>query len=175
MKLKSSDAAWIRAGLLVACLVVFIAVSSLSFGQQLTGTLNGTTVDSTGAVVSNAKVTLKNESSGDVRTTISNATGYFTITAIQPGTYTASISAPGFKEWKQSGIVFSQGDSRTLPNIALQVGAVNETVEISAGALAVPVDNAEVSTTVPQHMINDFPMGNRDAGELLKIMPGMAF
>jgi len=120
----SSNAAWIKAGL-VACLAVVVSISSLSFGQQLTGTLNGTTMDSTGAVVSNAKVTLTNEASGDVRTTISNGTGYFTITAIQPGTYTASVSAPGFKEWKQSGIAFSQGDSRTLPNIGLQVGAVN--------------------------------------------------
>ena len=174
MTLKSSDTAWIRAGL-VACLAVFISVSSLSFGQQLTGTLNGTTVDSTGAVVANAKVTLKNDKSGDVRTTTSNSTGYFTITAIQPGTYTATVSAPGFKEWKRPGIIFNQGDSRTLPDISLQVGSVSETVEITAGALAVPTDNGEVSATIPEHMIDSFPMGNRNAGELLKIMPGMAF
>ena len=174
MTSKSNIAVWRTAGL-VASLAAFVLAAALSFGQQLTGTLNGTTMDSTGAVVPNAKVTLKNEASGDMRTTISNATGYFTITAIQPGTYTVSVTSTGFKEWKQSGVVFNQGDSRTLPDIALQVGAVNETVEISAGALAVPTDNAEVSATVPEHMINDFPMGNRDAGELLKIMPGMAF
>ena len=38
-----------------------------------------------------------------------------------------------------------------------------------------PTDNAEISATIPQDMVNAFPMGNRDAGELLKIMPGMAF
>lgn len=174
MTSRSLLSAWVKAGLF-ACLAAFVFVSSLSFGQQLTGTLTGTTRDTTGAVVANAKVTMVNQLNGDTRTTVSNESGYFTITAVQPGTYTVSVEAPGFKVWKQVGIVFAQGDNRTLPQVALQVGQVSETVEVSAGALAVPTDNAEISATVPQHMINDFPMGNRDAGELLKIMPGMAF
>src|SRR5690242_7835700 len=144
---KCNCTALIKAGLL-ACLAVLVVVSSLSFGQQLTGTLTGTTTDSTGAVVAEAKVMLKNELSGDLRTTVSNATGYFSITAIQPGTYTVTVSAPGFKNWTQSGIVFSQGDTRTMPQIALQVGAVNETVEITGDQLVVPVENAEISTTL---------------------------
>lgn len=174
MTLKSLLSAWERAGL-VACLAIFVLVSSLSFGQQLTGTLSGTTRDTTGAVVANAKVTMTNQLNGDVRTTVSNGAGYFSITAIQPGTYTVVVEAPGFKQWKQEGIAFAQGDNRTLPQVALQVGQVSETVEVTAGALTVPTDNAEISTTVPEHMVESFPMGNRDAGELLKIMPGMAF
>lgn len=174
MTLKSLLSAWEKAGL-VACLAIFVLVSSLSFGQQLTGTLTGTTRDTTGAVVANAKVTMTNQLNGDVRTTVSNGAGYFTITAVQPGTYTVIVEAPGFKQWKQEGVAFAQGDNRTLPQIALQVGQVSETVEVTAGALTVPTDNAELSTTVPEHMVDSFPMGNRDAGELLKIMPGMAF
>ena len=165
-------AAWTKVSL-IACLAVFVSISSLSFGQQLTGTLSGTTADSTSAVVANAKVTMKNEASGDVRTTVSNGAGYFTITAVQPGTYTVTVSAPGFKQWSQSGIVFAQGDNRVLSQIALQVGAVNETVEITAGALSVPTDNAEVSTTLNTTLVQDVPILGRDAGELLKLMPGM--
>jgi len=159
----------------VACLAFFLVASSLCFGQQLTGTLSGTTRDTTGAVVASAKVTMVNQLSGDTRTTVSNSSGYFSITAIQPGTYRVTVEAAGFKQWKQDGISFAQGDNRTMPDIALQVGQVTETVEVSAGALAVPTDNAEISTTVPEHMVDSFPMGGRDAGELLKIMPGMAF
>src|SRR5690348_4388542 len=128
MTSKSNLAVWTRVGL-VACLAVLVSIASLSFGQQLTGTLSGTTMDSSGAVVANAKVTMKNELSGDVRTTVSNGSGYFSITAVQPGTYNVTVAATGFKAWSQSGIVFAQGDNRTLPNIALQVGGVNETVE----------------------------------------------
>jgi len=171
---SKSQSAW-KTLTLLACLAIFVSVSSLSFGQQLTGTLSGTTKDTTGAVVANAKITMTNQASGDMRTTVSNSTGYFSVTAIQPGTYTLVIVAAGFKEWKQTGISFAQGDDRTLPQIALQVGAVTETVEISAGSLSVPTANAEISATIPENMVNSFPMGNRDAGELLKIMPGMAF
>jgi hypothetical protein len=171
---SKSLSAWQKATLL-SCLAIFVSIASLGFAQQLTGTLSGTTKDSTGAVVTNAKITMKNELNGDIRTTVSNGAGYFSITAIQPGTYTVTVSAPGFKEWQEAGIAFAQGDDRTLPQIALQVGAVTETVQINAGTLSVPTENAEISSTINENMIESFPMGNRDAGELLKIMPGMAF
>src|SRR5260370_35556439 len=76
--------------------------------------------------------------------------------------------------WNQTGIVFAQGDSRTLPSIKLEVGKVTETVEIKAGADVVIPDNSEVSTTINQDLIEDIPIVGRDAGELLKAMPGMA-
>src|SRR5258708_26790935 len=170
---SSNVAVWKRIGA-AAGLMVFVLLASLSFGQQLTGTLAGTTMDASGAVVANAKVTMKNELSGDTRTTISNGAGYFSVTAIQPGSYTVTVSAPGFKAWQQSGIVFAQGDNRNLPNISLQVGGINETVEITAGALAVPTDNAEISTTLNTTLVQDIPILGRDAGELIKLMPGAA-
>jgi hypothetical protein len=155
-------------------LLVVVLLGSSGFAQQLTGTLSATVTDSAGAVVPNAKITMKNAASGDVRTTVSNGSGYFTITAVQPGTYSVSIEAAGFKTWEQGGIVFSQGDSRTLPSIKLEVGKVTETVEIKAGADVVIPDNSEVSTTINQELIEDIPIVGRDAGELLKVMPGMA-
>jgi hypothetical protein len=157
----------------VLLLAVFM-LGSLSFAQQLTGTLTGTVADAAGAVVPNAKVTMKNEASGDVRTSVSNGSGYFSITAVQPGSYLVSIEAAGFKIWARSGITFAQGDNHTLANIKLEVGNVSETVEIKAGADVVIPDNAEVSTTLNTQLIQDTPIVGRDAGELLKVMPGMA-
>lgn len=173
MILKSNRVNRLTTGL-VAVLAAFLVLSSLCLAQQLTGTLIGTAVDSTGATVPNAKVTMKNEASGDVRTTLTNGTGYFSITAIQPGTYTVIVAAQGFKQWQQKGVVFSQGDNRNLPSITLQVGAINETVEISANELAVPTDNAEISTTLNTTLVTDVPIVGRDAGELIKLMPGAA-
>jgi len=159
----------------VIAMALFVLLASFAFGQQLTGTLSGTTYDSTGAVVPNAKVTMKNESSGDMRTTTSNSAGYFSITAVQPGTYTVTVSAAGFKAWEQPDVPFGEGDSRTLPNIKLEVGQVTETVEIKAGAdSVVPLDTGEVSTSLNQQMVEDLTLAGRDAGELLKMMPGMA-
>ena len=59
-----------------------------------------------------------------------------------------TIEAPGFKTWSQHGIAFSQGDSKTLPSVKLEIGQVSETVEIKAGADVVIPDNSEVSTTL---------------------------
>jgi hypothetical protein len=157
-----------------ALLVFLILLAATCFGQQLTGTLSGTVADAVGAVVPNAKVTMKNAASGDVRTTLSNGSGYFTITAVQPGSYSVTIEAPGFKTWDQTGIEFSQGDSKTLPSIKLEIGKVTETVEIKAGADVVIPDNSEVSTTLNTELVEDVPIVGRDAGELLKLMPGMA-
>src|SRR5437588_7848522 len=91
------------------CLLLVVLLASISLAQQLTGTLSGTVTDSAGAVVPNAKVTMKNEASGDIRTSVSNGSGYFSITAVQPGSYSVSVEAPGFKTWQRGSIGFSQG------------------------------------------------------------------
>lgn len=163
---KTGCVAWLAALLLL--------LSSLCVAQQLTGTLIGTALDSSGAAVPNAKVTMTNQLSGDVRTTLTNGTGYFTITAIRPGTYNVVVSAQGFKQWQQTGLVFNQGDSRNLPNITLQIGTISETVEITADQLGVTTDNGEISTTLNTTLVTDIPIVGRDAGELIKLMPGAA-
>jgi hypothetical protein len=91
--------------LAVTALMLFGAVLP---AQQLTATLNGTTYDQTGAVVPNAKVVVKNEASGDTRETVSNADGYFTVSALRPASYTVTISATGFNSWEQTGITLTR-------------------------------------------------------------------
>jgi hypothetical protein len=162
-------------GIFALALALCGMFSVLSYGQQLTATLNGTAYDQSGAVVPNAQVVVKNEASGDTRTTTANNDGYFTLSALQPGNYTVTVSAQGFRSWEQQHVTLNLGDKRTLPNIALQVGQTSQQVEVVTGAEAVaPVDTGEVSTTLNEHMVNDIQLQGRDAGELLKIMPGMA-
>src|SRR5271170_1558600 len=163
------------------CAVVFLigtAVATFTpsgHAQQLTGTLSGTVYDQSGAVVPKANIVLKNESSGDVRTAVSGNDGHFVITAVQPASYSVEISAKGFSSWQENDIVMGVSDTREVPNIKLNIGGNSTQVNVIAGADAiVPTDTAEVSTSLNQQMINDFPLQGRDAGELLKIVPGMA-
>ncbi|MFZ0661394.1 MAG: carboxypeptidase regulatory-like domain-containing protein [Acidobacteriaceae bacterium] len=143
--------------------------------QLLTGTLSGTVTDQTGAVIPGASIVLKNQASGDVRVATANGTGFFVITAVQPAAYSITITAKGFTTWRENDIVMGTGDTRSVPNIKLSVGQASTKIEvIGGGAAIVPTDNAALSTTLNRNLINNFPLQGRNAGELLKIMPGMA-
>ncbi len=154
--------------------VVLALSTASSSAQQLTGTISGTAYDQSGAVVPGANVVLKDQASGNTRTTVTETDGHWVITAVQPATYSIIVSAKGFSSWQENDIVMNVGDTRDVPNIKLNVGGSSTQVNVIAGADAVvPTDTAEVSTTINEQMINDFPLQGRDAGELIKIMPGM--
>src|SRR5271170_1874722 len=170
-----------RPRFILTCAVVLLLGAALAtfapsgHAQQLTGTISGTVYDQSGAVVPKASVVLKDQASGNTRTTTTENDGHFVITAVQPATYSLEISAKGFSSWQENDIVMGVGDTRDVPNIKLQIGGNSTQVNVIAGADAiVPTDTAEVSTSVNQQMIQDFPLQGRDAGELLKIVPGMA-
>src|SRR5277367_4378364 len=144
----------VLAALLGAVLALSTASSS---AQQLTGTISGTAYDQSGAVVPKAKVVLKDQASGNTRTTTTENDGHFVITAVQPATYSLAISAKGFASWEENGIVMGVADQRDVPNIKLQVGGGTTQMTVIAGAdVIVPTDTAEVSTSVNEQMINDF-------------------
>jgi hypothetical protein len=162
-------------GFIVVALFCLFQSSSQLYGQS-TGTVSGVVYDPNAAAVPGARIELKNAASGDVRSTITNERGNFTITAIPPGVYIATITAPGFKTWTQSEIVLTQGETRPISNINLQLGSVAEQVNVTAEAEAtVPVDTGEVSTTLNNYMVSELAITGRDAGELIKFMPGMGF
>ncbi|HTV16633.1 MAG TPA: carboxypeptidase regulatory-like domain-containing protein [Acidobacteriaceae bacterium] len=156
-------------------LALFAGLPPCAQAQQLTGTLSGAVTDASGSVVPGASITLTNMGSGDVRVTTSDAAGRWVITAVQPATYSLKVEATGFGPWQEDGIAMATGDTRDIPNIRLKVASVSSTVHVvGGGADVVPTDTGEISTTIDQKMIDNFPLAGRDAGELLKAMPGMA-
>src|SRR4051812_37042866 len=154
---------------------ILALTGGISYSQQLTATLTGTAYDQTQSAIPGATIEVKNEASGDTRRTTANESGYFTVTALRPGTYTVTVTAQGFDAWQQTGVTLNQGDNRTLPNIALGVGGTTTKVDVVSGAEAVaPTDTPEVSSTLNATLVNNIPIQGRDAGEFLNIMPGMA-
>ncbi|MGZ6045811.1 MAG: carboxypeptidase-like regulatory domain-containing protein, partial [Isosphaeraceae bacterium] len=157
-----------------------LAVMLLSFtnahAQQLTATLSGIVADRTDARVPGAMILVINQASGDQRQTESDSQGFFSVTSLVPGMYKVTISAKTFSSWAEDGIVLNQGDSRTLPNIQLKIGSEAETVTVISGADAeVPVDTAEVSATLNNELVDSAILSGRNAAELIKVMPGVAF
>jgi hypothetical protein len=159
---------------------LLIPVLLLSFpvakAQVITATLSGIATDQTDARIPGAKVVVKNEASGDQRDTKADTQGFWSITALIPGSYSVNISAKGFSPWEETGVVLNQGDSRTVANIHLKVGAENAAVTVISGADAeVPVDTAEISATLNNELVDNAILTGRNAAELVKMMPGVTF
>ncbi|HEU5458459.1 MAG TPA: carboxypeptidase regulatory-like domain-containing protein, partial [Terracidiphilus sp.] len=159
--------------LLVPLLALTVGLAS---AQNLTATLSGIAADPTGARIPGAAVKVINQGTNDVRTSESDSTGFFSVTALPPGTYTLQVSAKGFSTYKVTNIVLNQGDSRTVPNIHLQISTdVNSVTVISGENAEVPTDTAEISNTLNNEMVDSATLTGRNASELIKMMPGVAF
>ena len=139
---------------LVAFLVV---VASLAFGQVGNGTITGTVTDPAGAVVAAAAVEAKNTETGVVyRATTTNA-GSYTVTDLPVGTYTVSVTVTGFKTYTHSNLTVAA--TQTLrENVALQIGASSESVNVTAEQTLLTPDSAELTHNVTLTQIDELPL-----------------
>ncbi len=145
------------------------------YAQVGTCSLSGTVRDSSGGVILNAKIELKDEATNAVRSTVSNGAGYFSFVSLLPSSYTVTVSSTGFATWEQRNVVLHSAESRTLPNIALKVaGSSTEVQVVSTEAAVAPINTGEARTTLNEKMVSQMMIQGRDAAELMKIMPGMA-
>jgi len=170
-----SKSSWHRR---IPWLLIPVLVLSLSIAnaQNLTATLSGSAEDQTGAKIPGAAVLIVSETTGDKRDTKADSSGFFSVTALIPGTYTVTITSKGFSTWKETGILLNQGDSRTIPNIHMKISSDINSVTVVSGADAeVPVDTAEISTTLNNELVDSAVLTGRNAAELIKMMPGVTF
>jgi hypothetical protein len=126
------------AAILSLILAFLFLLVTPSYAQRETGTVSGTVADTQGAVIPNASILLVNVASGDKRDTVSNGTGFFTITAIPPGTYTVAITADGFGKWLGTDVIMHSGESHELPNIALNIATATSNIEVVASPSSSP-------------------------------------
>ena len=159
---------------LLPVVLSILILSGMANGQSIFGTITGTVADASGAVIPKANVTMTNEGSGDVRKTVTNSDGYFTISSVPAGTYKVLIDAPGFQRWETTGIAFNGSDKRNL-DVTMQVGTAAQAVEvISAQDLVTPVDSGEKSTVLNTAQLQNFTVVGRSAAEFIKILPGFS-
>src|SRR5438445_9386458 len=102
----------------VCCLLSWSAVLH---AQRTQGTISGTVSDSSGAVIPNAEVTITHEQTGSKRTVTTSDSGFYTMSNLDPGTYTLSVKVAGFKTSQKKGIDLHVADEKVVP-IVLEVG-----------------------------------------------------
>src|SRR5260370_15500257 len=160
-----------RRGRLLPMLLLFS--TSLLFGQGPTGEIDGTVTDSSGSAVQGAAVTVADPATGTSRSTLSNSSGFYSFPALLPSTYTVTVEATGFQKEIRSGILM-QVQQVARADFQLTVGAVNQTVEVTAKAALLASDDATVGQVIENKRIVDLPLNGRSYLTLTALAPGVS-
>jgi hypothetical protein len=155
-----------------AALLMLLIRFATVFGQTSTGEVNGTVNDPTGATVPTAMIKLINQATGIETQTTPNQDGRFIFVSVRPGSYILRIQAQGFKVAQTPA--FDVGVSQTVTqDVALTVGDVSQTVEISASAELVQRSSTELGTVIQERAVQDLPLNGRNFTQLLTLTPGV--
>jgi hypothetical protein len=151
---------------------LFAALSCTMAWAQFKASIQGTITDAKGGVVSRAKVTVTNQDTGVGRDTVTGAEGFYRVSELPPGKYTVSVEASGFKQSITKDIIVEAEQPRGF-DMALQVGAVQESVTVSASAEGLQTEDATVNNTISSQQVLTLPQFGRDPYELLRLSPGV--
>ena len=156
---------------LVAAIFALLCVGP-AFGQGGAGELTGLVTDPTGAVVSNATVTLTNPATGEKRTAATSGAGIYRFVALPVvGAYTMDAEAKGFKKVQVSNVVISVG-TVTSHDVQLEVGSGSGTVSVEAGAQQVQTEDSSISQLIDHRSWESMPMQSRSQNELINMVAG---
>ncbi len=169
----------------IQLLSLILMLSAFAFGQETTGSIEGTVKDSAGAIVPNVAVTIKNltsssDASGTTTTGVSqgfnrsittNEEGFFRVLQVPPGVYTITTAATsGFGEARYENVQVTLGKTTQL-NIELTAGQASAVVDVGASDQPVDTTGSEISTSINAQKIELLPKGV-DFTSALKAVPG---
>ncbi|MGB9147722.1 MAG: TonB-dependent receptor, partial [Acidobacteriaceae bacterium] len=158
---------------LVLCLLAVLAIASRPLLAQIdTGSITGTVLDPSGAVVAGAKITLTNVATGVKAQTSSTSTGNYVFSGLIPGTYAIEAESGGFENYVVHGIVVHLQQVVTL-DIGMKTGSVQQQVTVTAAAPLLQAQNAAVGQTIDTQTVNDLPLATRDWGSLAQMSAGV--
>src|SRR5499427_7697219 len=152
---------------------VLLAVNS-AFAQAVVtaAQLNGTVRDSTGSVVANATVSLRNLDTNRTYTSTSDSSGYYIVPNLPPGPYEVKVTYTGFAPYTQSGVQLRVGQTATL-DVALAVQGRQEIVEVTAQAGAIEPSRTEISNVIETKQIDSLPISGRLFTDFALLTPGV--
>lgn len=134
--------------------------------------IRGIVSDSSGARIASAAVTLTHVETSVARRTASDTEGNYTFVSLPVGLYRITAEAPGFKRYEQSGIVLVVDQGADV-DIAMEVGAVTETVNVAAAVQPVDTQTGTIKQVIDARRMVDLPLNGRDATQLLTLVAGV--
>lgn len=149
-----------------------LAMPRLSLGQAVRATLVGRVTDQSGAVAPGAKVTLTNAATNETHSLFVTGNGEFVFPQLPPGGYTLVTEHEGFRKDVRTGIVLEVGQEARI-DVALEVGALTEQVQVEAAAPLVASENAALGNVVDQKKVVELPLNGRGYLQLALLQPGV--
>ncbi len=136
--------------------------------QVAVAEVDGHVTDPTGQAIAGAKVDMIETATDRVHATTTDATGLYTLPNLPVGAYRLEVSSQGFKTYVQTGIEL-QVASNIEVNVAMQIGAVTESIQITANAEMVETKENSIAQVVDQMRIVDLPLNGRNLTQLLTL------
>src|SRR5215475_14910976 len=155
----------------LSILVAVSAISIATFAQGIRATVTGRVIDSSGAVVPKAKITITNTGTNETRVVETGDEGDYTIPQLPPGDYSLTVEQAGFKKAVQRFTLETGQGARV--DITLVAGAVTEQVEITAVTPVVSAEDAALGAVVDQKKIVELPLNGRDYLQLAQLQPNV--
>ncbi len=152
------------------CLTLLAA--SAMFAQLPTATILGVIRDSSRAVVPGVNITARNIDTGQIRSLVSGADGSYRFSALSVGNYEVRSEHPGFQTAIRSGLTLAVGDEAVV-NFTLQIGAVEQTVSVTAEAPLVNTTSGTLGSLVTEQKVADLPLNGRNFMQLTLMQPGI--
>lgn len=156
----------------VTVALMFLMPASLASWAGSGGRISGTVTDPSHAVVAGAVVVAANRQTGAKQTTVTNDRGFYSFLILPVGRYDISISRPGFKVYRQSGIALD-ADSSVVVDAVLHVGENKEAVTVEANGVHVETSDTQMGEVISDTKLTTVPLNGRSYTDLLALQPGV--
>src|SRR5271168_3156948 len=158
--------------LTVVFCIAFFSFAARSNAQLAgTGSIQGSISDATGAVIQNAAVTATNIATQVKHTAVTGGNGLYSFPNLDIGTYTLSVTAPGFEQYSQSNVVLEVGSSIAV-NVGMTVGRTDQKIEVQSSGLALQTEDATFKQTIDHQTLTEMPLNGRQMTGLITLSGG---
>ncbi|WP_348266439.1 carboxypeptidase regulatory-like domain-containing protein [Edaphobacter paludis] len=151
--------------------LVWMAVTTLAYGQLPSATINGRVADPQGASVSGAQVTVTNTAQGTSRQALTNAEGLYVFSSLDVGSYNLRVESSTFAATETHGIVLEAGKARTI-DVEIYPAGAHSVVNVTADNQGVDLSQSMIQGQITSKTIANIPLNGRNFLELAYLVPG---
>ena len=160
-----------RGSLLPRCSASFRTDRPLHAQAVAVAEVSGVISDPSGKFIVGAQVTLTDTDTKSAHPTVTEGDGHYIVSNLAPGPYSLEVRAPGFKDYRQTGIILEVAHNISI-NVAMTVGAVTETIDVSANASMVETKDSAIAQVMDEAKITELPLNGRNLTQLLTLTGG---